>query len=73
MESGCEIWNLEGEESIGQGHQRQHVEDPCIEGRIILKWILKEIQWEGMDWINVTQDRDSWPAIVKTVTNLRVP
>jgi hypothetical protein len=27
----------------------------------------------GMDWIHLTQDRDQWRALVKTVMNLRVP
>ena len=25
-----------------------------------------------MDWINVTQDRDQWQAVVKTIMNLQV-
>jgi hypothetical protein len=28
---------------------------------------------DGMDWIDVTQDRDQWRALVNTVKNLRVP
>jgi hypothetical protein len=27
----------------------------------------------GMDWIDMTQVRDRWRAVVKTVMNLRVP
>jgi hypothetical protein len=34
---------------------------------------LREIKWGGMDWIDLTQDRDWWRALVNTVTNLRVP
>jgi hypothetical protein len=25
---------------------------------------LKEIGWEGVDWIYVSQDRDQWRAVV---------
>jgi hypothetical protein len=32
-----------------------------------------EKTWESMDWIALTQERDRWPALVKTVMNLRVP
>jgi hypothetical protein len=27
----------------------------------------------GMDWINLAQDRERWPALVNVVMNLRVP
>jgi hypothetical protein len=40
-------------------------------GGIILKWIFK--QWDGgMDWIDLAQDRDSWPAVVNAEVTLRV-
>jgi hypothetical protein len=38
----------------------------------ILKWILREIGWDGMDWIDLTRDRDQWGALVNSVMNLRV-
>jgi hypothetical protein len=31
-----------------------------------------EIEWDGVDWIDVTQDRDQWRALVDTVMNFRV-
>jgi hypothetical protein len=34
---------------------------------------LREIGWDGMDWIELAQDRDQWRALVNTVMNLRVP
>jgi hypothetical protein len=33
---------------------------------------LREMGWEGVDWMNVTQDRDQWWILVNTVMNLRV-
>jgi hypothetical protein len=38
-----------------------------------IKMYLREIWWDGMDWIDLTQDRDRWRARVNTVMNLRVP
>jgi hypothetical protein len=34
---------------------------------------LREMGLGGMDWINLTQDRDQSPALVNVVTNLRIP
>jgi hypothetical protein len=34
---------------------------------------LREIGWDGMDRIELAQDRDQWRALVNTVTNLRFP
>jgi hypothetical protein len=37
--------------------ERNHLEDPGIDGRIILRWIFRK--WlRGMDWIHLTQDED---------------
>jgi hypothetical protein len=37
-----------------------------------IKMDLRKIAWDGMDWIDLTQDRDQWRALLKTVMNLRV-
>jgi hypothetical protein len=34
---------------------------------------LREIGCDGMDWIDLAQDRDQWRVVVNTVMNLRVP
>jgi hypothetical protein len=34
---------------------------------------LREIGWDGGDWIDLVQDRDQWSALVNAVMNLRVP
>jgi hypothetical protein len=36
-----------------------------------IKMGLREIGWDGMDWIELAQDRDQWRALVNTVRNLR--
>jgi hypothetical protein len=48
-------------------------------GRSRRRWVhnieidLREIGWDGVDWIDLAQDRDQWRAVVSTVMNLRVP
>jgi hypothetical protein len=34
---------------------------------------LTEIGWDGVEWIDLAQDRDQWRALVNLVMNLRVP
>jgi hypothetical protein len=34
---------------------------------------LREMGWEGVDWIHLAQDRGQWRALLDMVMNLRVP
>jgi hypothetical protein len=34
---------------------------------------IREIVWEVVDWIHLTQDRDHWQTLVNTAMNLLVP
>jgi len=45
----------------GNLRKRDHLDDPGIDGRIILRWIFRK--WVvGMDWIDLAQDWDIWRA-----------
>jgi hypothetical protein len=37
-----------------------------------IKMDLREIGWDGVDWIDMAQDRDQWWTLVNIVMNLRV-
>jgi hypothetical protein len=54
-------------------------EEKRPQGRSRCRWVdniemdLREVGWDGMDWIDMAQDRDQWRALVNTVMNLQVP
>jgi hypothetical protein len=48
------------------------LEDPGVDGRIILRWIFRKLDG-GMDWIDLVQGRDRWRALVNAVKKIRVP
>jgi hypothetical protein len=47
----------------GNLRERDHWEDPGVDGRI----------FRGMDWMELAQDRDRWRVLVIAVLNLQVP
>jgi hypothetical protein len=34
---------------------------------------LREVAWEGMNWIDLAQDRDWWQALMNVVMTLQIP
>jgi len=58
----------------GNLREREHLEDPGVVGNIIWRCIFRK--WdgeEGMEWIDLAQDRGSWRAPVKAVIDHPVP
>jgi hypothetical protein len=54
----------------GDLREGNHLGDSRVDGKIILKWILKK--WDGgMEWIEVAQDTDRWRALVNVLMILR--
>jgi hypothetical protein len=56
----------------GNRMETDHLVDPRVEERIILKWVFRK--WNGaMNWIDLAQNRDTWRALVNAVMNHRHP
>ena len=58
---------------VGKPEEGDHLEDPNIDGRIILIWIFRKWEVWGLDWTDMVQDRDKWQARVNVAMNLRLP
>jgi hypothetical protein len=58
------VGNPEGKRPLGRP-RRRWVDNIKID--------LREIGRDGMDWIDLAQDRDQWRALLNAVLNLRVP
>ena len=56
----------------GKLGERDHLEDPSVDGLIILRWAFRKLGG-CMDWIYLAQDMDRLRAVVNAVVNLRVP
>jgi hypothetical protein len=54
----------EGKRQLGRTRRR------CVDN---IKMDPREVGWDGMDLIDLAQDRDRWRAYVNAVMNLRVP
>jgi hypothetical protein len=56
---------------VERPERRNHLEDPGVDGRIILKLIFEK--WgPGIDWIDLAQDRGRWRALVNAVVKILV-
>jgi hypothetical protein len=58
---------------MGKPEGRRPLERPRRRWVDNIKINLREIGWDGMDWIDLAEDRDQGRAPVNTVMNLRVP
>ena len=58
---------------VGKPEEKRLLGRPRRRWEDNIKMNLKEVGCGGMDWIELTQNRDRWRALVNVVMNLRVP
>jgi hypothetical protein len=57
---------------VGNPEGKRPLERPRRRWEDGIKRDLREIGWEGVEWIHLAQDRDLWRAVVNAVMNFRV-
>ena len=58
---------------VGKPEVRRPLERPKHRWEDNIKIDLQKVGWGGMEWIDLTLNRDRWRAFVNAVINLRVP
>ena len=58
---------------VGKPEARRPLERPSLRWEDNIKMDLQEVGCEGMNWIELAQDRDRWSALVNEVMKLLVP
>jgi hypothetical protein len=57
---------------VGKPEGKRPLERPRHGQVVNIKMYLREVGCSGMDWIDLTQDRDQWKALVNMVINFQV-
>jgi hypothetical protein len=57
---------------VGKPEKKRPLERPRRRWVDNIKMDLRETEWDGIDWIELAQDRDQWSALVNTMMNLRI-
>jgi len=58
---------------VGKPEGKRPLGRPRLRWEDYIKMDLQEVGCGGMDWVELTQDRDRWRALVNALMYLRVP
>jgi len=58
---------------VGKSEGKRPLEEPRRRWKNNINLDLQEVGCGGMDWMDLTQDRDKWWALLKVAMNLWVP
>jgi hypothetical protein len=57
---------------VGKPERKRPLGRPNHKWEDNIKMDLREIRWEGVDWMHLAHAMDQWQAVVNTIMNLRV-
>jgi hypothetical protein len=58
---------------VGNAEGRRPLGRPSNRWEDSIRMDLREVGWEGVDWMHLAQDRDQWQTLVYMIMNLLVP
>jgi len=58
---------------VGRPKGKRPLRRPKLRWENNIKIDLQDVGYGGMDWIDLAQDRDRWPALVNVERNRRIP
>ena len=73
MGGACSTYGGQQRPIQGFGERKRPLVRPRRRWEDNIEMDLREVGCGGMDWIDLTQDRDRWWLFVNLVMNLRVP
>jgi hypothetical protein len=76
MDRACNTNEVQGEcrkDIGGKARRKRPLGRPRSRRVGNIKIDLREIGWNGVDWIDLPQDRNKWRAHVNTVMSFRLP
>jgi len=56
---------------VGKPEEKRPLGRPRCRWSNNIKMSVQEVGWEGMEWIDLVQDKDRWRALVNAVMNLQ--
>jgi hypothetical protein len=58
---------------IGQPEGKRPLGRPRRRWEYNIRMNIRQVAWEGVDWIHLAQGTDQWRTLVNRVTNIGVP